>query len=236
MKIFRGEKGNSAIVVTIALVLLAVVAVVTLTGADEESENIGNNGNTVNIIENNVNITIQGAQNKIENTVQNENSNDKKHEHDYSIFLTSTKSTCTVKGNEKIKCKYCDDVKTVEKELDPNNHPGETTLQYVNLSTTHHSKNTVCASCFAPIVQVKEVHSHKLEEKVSEATCTDKAKNKYICTVCKETVTLEEGNTLEHTWDEGVVTKKPTEQETGLKTYTCSKCQTTKTETIYKED
>ena len=37
-----------------------------------------------------------------------------------------------------------------------------------------------------------------------------------------------------HTWDDGVVTKAPTETETGIMTYTCTVCGTTKTEVIPK--
>ena len=35
-----------------------------------------------------------------------------------------------------------------------------------------------------------------------------------------------------HSWDAGVITKEPTESETGLKTYTCTACAETKTEEI----
>ena len=36
----------------------------------------------------------------------------------------------------------------------------------------------------------------------------------------------------EHKWDEGKVTKEPTCEKEGIKTYTCKNCQTTKTESI----
>ncbi|MBQ6402121.1 MAG: Ig-like domain-containing protein [Firmicutes bacterium] len=37
-----------------------------------------------------------------------------------------------------------------------------------------------------------------------------------------------------HSWDAGKVTKKATEKQTGIKTYTCKSCKATKTETIPK--
>ena len=40
--------------------------------------------------------------------------------------------------------------------------------------------------------------------------------------------------TCQHVWDNGKVTKEPTETETGIKTYTCTLCGETKTETIPK--
>ena len=40
--------------------------------------------------------------------------------------------------------------------------------------------------------------------------------------------------TCQHVWDNGKVTKQPTETETGVKTFTCTRCGETKTETIPK--
>ena len=37
---------------------------------------------------------------------------------------------------------------------------------------------------------------------------------------------------LGHAWDNGKVTKEPTETETGVKTFTCTRCNETKTESI----
>ncbi|MFR6424695.1 MAG: hypothetical protein ACLUNO_03255 [Oscillospiraceae bacterium] len=39
---------------------------------------------------------------------------------------------------------------------------------------------------------------------------------------------------LGHAWDNGKVTKEPTETETGIRTYACTRCSETKTETIPK--
>ena len=40
--------------------------------------------------------------------------------------------------------------------------------------------------------------------------------------------------TCQHVWDNGKVTKQPTEAESGVKTFTCTRCGETKTETIPK--
>ena len=45
---------------------------------------------------------------------------------------------------------------------------------------------------------------------------------------------LTKRNHVQHMWDEGVVTKKATCKNTGEKTYTCTVCKETKTETIAK--
>lgn len=42
----------------------------------------------------------------------------------------------------------------------------------------------------------------------------------------------DEGDNHEHTWDAGKITKEATEQENGIKTFTCTKCNKTKTEEV----
>ena len=56
------------------------------------------------------------------------------------------------------------------------------------------------------------------------------------CSVCKTWITPQTtiAKTTNHTWNAGTVTKAATCKETGVKTYTCTVCKTTKTETIAK--
>lgn len=66
------------------------------------------------------------------------------------------------------------------------------------------------------------------------ATCTtDGYSGDVYCTECG--AKLKEGQTLAalgHAWDAGVVTVQPTETREGVRTFTCARCQATKTETI----
>ena len=59
-----------------------------------------------------------------------------------------------------------------------------------------------------------------------EATCEEPKK----CTECNET----QGTALGHKYDNGVVTKAPTESAEGEKTFTCSECSGTKVESVAK--
>lgn len=52
-----------------------------------------------------------------------------------------------------------------------------------------------------------------------------------LCEKCGEA-----GEKTSHTWDNGTVTKQPSENETGVKTYTCTVCGAEKTEEIDKLD
>ena len=52
--------------------------------------------------------------------------------------------------------------------------------------------------------------------------------HKHTCSVCSKE------ETSNHTWNSGVVTKKASCKEAGIKTYTCTACNATKTESIAK--
>ena len=55
------------------------------------------------------------------------------------------------------------------------------------------------------------------------------------CSVCGEIlVAQEEIAMVAHTWNEGVVTTAPTEEATGVKTFTCTACGETYTEELPK--
>lgn len=68
------------------------------------------------------------------------------------------------------------------------------------------------------------------------ATCTEEGyTGDTYCKTCGTKIS--EGEAIPaagHTWDEGVVTVQPTTEQEGVKTYTCTVCQATKTETISK--
>ena len=65
-------------------------------------------------------------------------------------------------------------------------------------------------------------HTYRACSKVNDS------QHKHTCTVCGHT------ETANHTWNGGTVTKTATCKEAGIKTYTCTACNATKTETIAK--
>ena len=65
-------------------------------------------------------------------------------------------------------------------------------------------------------------HTYGAYSKVNDS------QHKHTCTVCGHT------ETANHTWNGGTVTKTATCKEAGIKTYTCTACNATKTETIAK--
>lgn len=85
-------------------------------------------------------------------------------------------------------------------------------------------------------------HILTAHEKV-EPTCTEEGTEAYwTCSVCNKLFSDENAGTeisepkkidaLGHDWDEGEVTKEPTDSEEGLKVFTCKRCGEKKEETI----
>lgn len=76
---------------------------------------------------------------------------------------------------------------------------------------------------------------HQYKEVTTPATCGALGSVDNVCERCNDKQHVKDlPATGEHQWDEGVITKEPTATETGIKTFTCSVCQTKKTEDIAK--
>ena len=74
-------------------------------------------------------------------------------------------------------------------------------------------------------------HTHSYKDVVTAPTCTEKGYTTHTC-ACGDSYVDTYVDALGHAWDDGVVTKPATETETGVKTFTCTRCGETKTETI----
>ena len=70
-------------------------------------------------------------------------------------------------------------------------------------------------------------------ENTVPATCGEAGRVDTICSNCGEVISTKEiPATGAHTWDNGTVTTEPTETTPGVRTYTCTVCGETRTETI----
>ena len=74
-------------------------------------------------------------------------------------------------------------------------------------------------------------HVHSYKDVVTAPTCTAKGYTTHTCS-CGDSYVDTYVDALGHDWDSGTVTKEPTATETGIRTYTCTRCSATKTETI----
>jgi hypothetical protein len=76
-----------------------------------------------------------------------------------------------------------------------------------------------------------EAHEHSYTAVVTPPTCTEKGYTTHTC-ACGDSYVDTYTDALGHAWDGGKVTKQPTATETGVRTYACTRCHETKTETI----
>ena len=102
--------------------------------------------------------------------------------------------------------------------------------------TTDGVKTYTCSVCKTIKTETIKATGHKETEirNAVEATCQQEGyTGDKVCKTCG--TVLEKGTTIakkNHTWDAGKVTTEATCTTDGVKTYTCSVCKTTKTETI----
>ena len=88
------------------------------------------------------------------------------------------------------------------------------------------------SSAFATFRCIRETaHEHSYTAVVTAPTCTEKGYTTHTCS-CGDSYVDTYVDALGHAWDNGKVTKEPTETETGVKTFTCTRCGETRTETI----
>ena len=100
---------------------------------------------------------------------------------------------------------------------------------------TEEGKKTFTCDCGDTYTEIIPAKGHtEVIDKAVPATCTTDGKTEgshcYVCgkVIKAQTVIKATG----HKYDDGKITKQPTCTETGVKTYTCSECGATKTETI----
>lgn len=136
--------------------------------------------------------------------------------HDYKL------TSCTDNGDGTHKhvetCTRCNDVKTIESEAHTNG-----TSTYTDNGDTHTEK-CECTLCHVTIILQNAVAHVWDGGTVVAPTCTSGGYTHYSC-VCGKTRDDNHTDALGHEWGEGVL-----DEETGITTYTCTRCSETKTE------
>lgn len=109
---------------------------------------------------------------------------------------------------------------------------GETTITV----TSYTEERAYTSDEYVVIIKVKAPHTKHIKDNGTrvEPTCEKNGSITYRCTECNEVMDIEELKATGHTWDKGKVTTQPTTKTEGVKTYTCSVCKKTRTESIAK--
>ncbi|MCR5104268.1 MAG: leucine-rich repeat domain-containing protein [Eubacterium sp.] len=181
--------------------------------------------------------------------------------HDYSIVSnTAVKESCTTDGKEADqKCSRCNSVLT-GKKISSKGH--NLTVHFAKKASCTKAGNRKYYSCdkcnkyFSDSdgdVEVEEnswvisAWGHNYGELIDEvpASCTvDGVKAHYECSECRKKFINENDTFIEkqdtdlkikalgHKWDDGTITKEPTETDYGIKSYKCLLCGETKIEQI----
>ena len=138
--------------------------------------------------------------------------------------------TCTTDGySGDTCCKGCGTKLESGKAIPATGHKG---------GTATCKGKAVCEKCSQPYGELnKDNHAGGTEIKDAKAvTCTtDGYTGDTYCKGCD--TKLESGKVIPatgHKWDDGVITRQPTAVRSGVKTYTCTACQLTRTERIPK--
>ena len=178
-----------------------------------------------------------------------------KAEHSWNKGVVTTPATCAKDGEKTYTCTACGKIKTeVISAL------GHAASDEWTSDETYHWH--VCRNNQAEQLDKAE-HSWNEGVVTTLATCVKDGEKTYTCTACGKIKTevisalghaasdewtsdetyhwhvcqnnqAEQLDKKEHTWDEGVITVRPTQMQTGEKTYTCIICGGTKVEEVVK--
>ena len=154
--------------------------------------------------------------------------------HDYDDGVVTTKPTYTENGVKTFTCHNCGDTYT---ESIP--ALGYTYNETVVAPTCTEDGYTM-HECVEDATKSFKDHivpalGHEYKEVTTPATCKDAGSVDKVCERCNDKQHVRDiPVNEEHQWDEGVITKEPTATEPGIKTYTCTVCNKTKTESIAK--
>ena len=109
------------------------------------------------------------------------------------------------------------------------NWPGDCTVAVWAYNTKYQNYSSNSSAYFR--CNRATAHEHSYTAVVTAPTCTEKGYTTHTC-ACGDSYVDTYVDALGHAWDNSKVTKEPTETETGVKTFTCTRCGETKTETI----
>ena len=167
--------------------------------------------------------------------------------HTWNEGVITANPTETAEGEKTYTCSVCSATKTEPVEKLEHTHNLKKTARVEPTCTDEGSEEYwTCADCKKMFsdengtTEIDEVvvipangHTEVIDAAV-EPTCTaaGKSEGKH-CSVCDTVITAQTNIPAKgHSWDNGVITTPATEDSDGVKTFTCSACGVTKTETI----
>lgn len=161
-----------------------------------------------------------------------------KTKHDYEEHVV-TPATCTSKGVSYYVCKNCG--LTTSRRPTPATGHIHTEVRNKKDATYKedgYTGDTYCKDCgkkleTGTVIPKLVEKEHDYGEWILDQapTCKKYGARHRICKNCGDRK-VDVLDKVDHTWDDGEITKEATETQEGIKTYTCKKCGETKTEAI----
>jgi len=152
--------------------------------------------------------------------------------HKFGDWTVTKEATCTEKGEETRVCNSCSYKET--RGIEVRDH-GYKMIVVEPTCTEKGYTIYICDCGDAYIDNYVEAKGHVgVIVKGKEATCTESGlTDGKKCFVCGKILTAQTPVSAKgHSWGKGVITKEPTETETGIRSFDCTACGEIKTETI----
>ena len=156
--------------------------------------------------------------------------------HSWDSGKITVAPTCTKTGVKTYTCTECDATKTETASA-----TGHTAVAVAKVEPTctqpgraAGTKCSVCGEVLSGLTEIKATGHTEVIDAAVEPTCTETGltEGKH-CSVCGEVLVEQEVVPAKgHSWDSGKITIAPTCTGTGVKTYTCTACAATRTETV----
>ena len=159
--------------------------------------------------------------------------------HDYSSDWTiDTAAACETVGSKSHHCTRCDSKKDVT-EIPASGHSwNDGAITTEPTCTDEGVKTFTCNACGKTRTEAVAALGHNYSSDWTidtAAACETVGSKSHHCTRCDSKKDITEiPASGKHTWNNGVITKPATIAEEGVKTYTCTVCGVTRTETIAK--
>ncbi len=159
--------------------------------------------------------------------------------HDYSSDWTiDTAAACETVGSKSHHCTRCDSKKDVT-EIPASGHSwNDGAITTEPTCTDEGVKTFTCNACGKTRTEAVAALGHNYSSDWTidtAAVCETVGSKSHHCTRCDSKKDITEiPASGKHTWNNGVITKPATIAEEGIKTYTCTVCGVTRTETIAK--
>ena len=159
--------------------------------------------------------------------------------HDYSSDWTiDTAAACETVGSKSHHCTRCDSKKDVT-EIPASGHSwNDGAITTEPTCTDEGVKTFTCNACGKTRTEAIAALGHNYSSDWTidtAAACETVGSKSHHCTRCDSKKDITEiPASGKHTWNNGIITKPATIAEEGVKTYTCTVCGVTRTETIAK--